>query len=203
MDPELSKNLTNCGIKKSVIESTLKLPKNSLSGMINGTRPTPKKTEEKLQKFIDDLLIETVKEAAKNSTETSIPNGAIITGPIVDMVKNPLDLVSEPRDGIGPKSFHFPENSTEAEMAKNHPSYNQDNRPKIQDEPVFKAPRPWIKKIEDYCGIAGITPEELIEQHAIKSSKITIINTPKEEKNKDILPAGWKSSQSKRCTLRL
>lgn len=201
MDPELAKNLKNCKVKKSLIESTLKLPKNSLSGMINGTRPTPKKTEEKLQTFINELLFETAAEAILNSTETPIPNGVIITGPIVDMVKNPLDLVSVPTQDTGPHRLKFPE----PEPVKKHTRISSNSDKiidngngtfSITDPELAKAfsesrlnaanstvPK-WHKLIEDYCGIAGITPEELIEQHAMKGAKKTMIEVPKEEKPK-------------------
>lgn len=168
MDSELSKNLKSCKVKKSVIERLLDLPKNSLSGMINGTRPTPKTTEEKLQNFINELLFKTAAEAILNSTETPIPNGVIITGPIVDMVKNPLDLVSTPTDDTGPHRLKFP-----------------DDISKFPGIVKLNTPEPWVKKIEDYCGIAGITPEELIEQHAMRGAKKTMIEVPKEEKKKD------------------
>jgi hypothetical protein len=56
----------------------------------------------------------------------------------------------------------------------------------VSDEPVFKAPRPWIKMIEDYCGVAGITPEELIEQHEEKikhkAAQLTKENAEKQMK---------------------
>lgn len=56
MDKQLSKKLKDCGIKKSKIETLLEMPKNSLAGMMNGTRPTPDKWVKKLQTFLGDLI---------------------------------------------------------------------------------------------------------------------------------------------------
>lgn len=55
MDEQLSKKLSDCGVKKSRIETLLKMPKNSLAGMMNGTRPTPEKWHDKLWQYIHTL----------------------------------------------------------------------------------------------------------------------------------------------------
>lgn len=52
----------------------------------------------------------------------------------------------------------------------------------MMDEIAFNKPRPWIRSIEEYCGTAGITPEELIQQHSKKSTKAT---KPEAEKPSD------------------
>lgn len=56
MDDTLSKRLKECGWPKKDIEITIKMPANSLSGMINGSRPTPVKWAVKLKAFLDNLI---------------------------------------------------------------------------------------------------------------------------------------------------
>lgn len=56
MDETLSKRLKECGWPRKDIEITLKMPANSLSGMINGSRATPIKWAVKLKVFVDNLV---------------------------------------------------------------------------------------------------------------------------------------------------
>lgn len=58
MNNELVEKLKNCGTKKSEIEKQLGMPKNSLSGMLSGAKPIPKRWEEKLQDFLDGKIEE-------------------------------------------------------------------------------------------------------------------------------------------------
>jgi hypothetical protein len=55
MEERLYKKLSACGVKKSQIETILKMPKNSLAGMMNGTRVTPEKWHDKLWHYIHTL----------------------------------------------------------------------------------------------------------------------------------------------------
>lgn len=55
MDTLLKGKLISCGIKKSKIESDLGMPLNSLSGMLSGIKPTPKKWEYALIEYLHRL----------------------------------------------------------------------------------------------------------------------------------------------------
>ena len=59
---ELIKGLTECGVKKKEIEEKLGMPKNSLSGMISGSKPIPEKWFVLLEGFLSGNLPETVSE---------------------------------------------------------------------------------------------------------------------------------------------
>lgn len=52
MKNELVEKLNSCGVSKSEIERQLGMPKNSLSGMLKGSKEIPKKWEDKLQEFL-------------------------------------------------------------------------------------------------------------------------------------------------------
>jgi hypothetical protein len=50
---ELVKLINECGVKKSQIEAELNMPKNSLSGMLSGSRPIPSKWVEALTGYVN------------------------------------------------------------------------------------------------------------------------------------------------------
>lgn len=109
---ELATRINACGVKKSQIELDIKMPKNSLSGMLAGKKPMPEKWVKKLENYLQEKV-----------------------------VSWPGDKLSNlPKKEITEITF---------------------NGPQILPD--------WAKKIEEYCGIAGITPEELIEQHKAKA----------------------------------
>lgn len=55
---ELIKGLTECGVKKKEIEEKLGMPKNSLSGMISGSKPIPEKWFVLLEGFLSGNVAE-------------------------------------------------------------------------------------------------------------------------------------------------
>jgi len=113
---ELATRINACGVKKSQIELDIKMPKNSLSGMLAGKKPMPEKWVKKLENYLQEK-----------------------------MVSWPGEKLSDlPKKEITEITF---------------------NGPQILPD--------WAKKIEEYCGIAGITPKELIEQHSKKAIKPT------------------------------
>jgi len=119
---ELATRINACGVKKSQIELDIKMPKNSLSGMLAGKKPMPEKWVKKLENYLQEKVV-------------SWPGGKL------------SDL---PKKEITEITF---------------------NGPQILPD--------WAKKIEEYCGIAGITPKELIEQHSKKAIKSTNLDTEK------------------------
>jgi hypothetical protein len=89
---ELVKLINECGVKKSQIEAELGMPKNSLSGMLSGSRPIPSKWVEALTGYIDKLEMPDVsitKEAvglkemyvikeAKPEPQPLVPNPVVV-----------------------------------------------------------------------------------------------------------------------------
>lgn len=55
---ELINGLTECGVKKKEIEEKLGMPKNSLSGMISGSKPIPEKWFVLLEGFLSGNVAE-------------------------------------------------------------------------------------------------------------------------------------------------
>jgi hypothetical protein len=166
MDALLSKKLKEHHWPKANIEKTLGMPKNSLSGMINGTRPTPKKWEEKLCKFVVDTEIKVI---------SSGPDWVIKVDEKTAEIMKDLMVNKGPGNSGPPHKYEY----WDAEKKEVG----------LSDEPVsstvtFRAP--WIKKIEDYCGEIGMTPEDLIEDHRLaKKGFKGIIPTIMEELKKE------------------
>lgn len=74
MENELVEKLKSCGVKKSEIEKQLGMPKNSLSGMLTGSKEIPKKWAEKLQQFLDGTFeVPTTVEAPLIVVEKETP----------------------------------------------------------------------------------------------------------------------------------
>ena len=53
MSPELIEKIRKSNFTRSELESALNMPKNSLAGMMNGSRPTPKKWETIINEHFD------------------------------------------------------------------------------------------------------------------------------------------------------
>lgn len=83
MKNELVEKLNSCGVSKSEIERQLGMPKNSLSGMLKGSKEIPKKWEDKLQAFLDCKLEPTKKE----DTETPF----VSTMPLISTEQKPIE----------------------------------------------------------------------------------------------------------------
>ena len=64
---ELIKGLTECGVKKKEIEEKLGMPKNSLSGMISGSKPIPEKWFVLLEGFLSGNVAEVGSEIKPKS----------------------------------------------------------------------------------------------------------------------------------------
>lgn len=55
MSKELINRIVESGIKKSVIESEIGMPKNSLSGMLSGSKPMPQKWVDAITEYLDKI----------------------------------------------------------------------------------------------------------------------------------------------------
>lgn len=65
---ELIKGLTECGVKKKDIELRLGMPKNSLSGMISGSKPIPEKWFVLLEGFLSGNVSEVLPKEEETTT---------------------------------------------------------------------------------------------------------------------------------------
>ena len=154
MDQELSKKLNECGVKKSEIEKILNMPKNSLSGMIHDTRPTPGKWAKKLQEFVEseNFLTFNTEQGVEYWKEPQI--GVVMRYVPPSLQKYSTDCSEDI------KSIPIPTVAKEGLLTMN-PTPNKW---------VIK-PEPWVKLIEDYCQEKGIIPEHLIHFHQMSSQQ--------------------------------
>lgn len=84
MEPELAKKINESGIRKSTIELELDMPKNSLSGMINGTRPTPPKWETLISEYMNNQKMQVGSTSAiPNEPGFTLSNKEAETSPFV------------------------------------------------------------------------------------------------------------------------
>ncbi len=77
MNESLIEKLNNCGLKKSQIETELGMPKNSLAGMLSGSKEIPAKWLQRLSDFADGVRKELKTETASVSNATVSQNGSI------------------------------------------------------------------------------------------------------------------------------
>lgn len=150
MNQELSKKLNDCGVKKAQIETLLKMPKNSLAGMMNGTRPTPNKWAKKLETFVGDRIpLPTDYVQFKGIKVLAKEAGAEINNCAADI--NSIPVLEE-------KTLSDTFTMTERERYLTS----------------YEAEKPWVAKVEEYCCTIVMTPEELIADHKRLSATKTI-----------------------------
>lgn len=170
MKPELIEKIKNCGVKKSVIEDDLKMPKNSLSGMMNGSRPTPEKWEVKLEAYF----------SGKKSTHK-------LTKPSMKELK---ESISDIKPASDPKELIFAKPTPKSYDGEKAKSTLIDEMGQWKEPINFKIPENLAiiyKEVDDLCEELGITPSELAAKYKILVKTLDARKTPVKESGKVIV----------------